>query len=181
MSEQPVGKVPLHIKEYAKARDRLPPSAPDAMVEAPRPYPHATGEGTKYQECYSFDDGSLTVRTTGHGKQSGTGWLCFPEDALEQEQDDETGKGYQVVNLANSELIFLRDTLNTIFPEAMAAKDSLLQAFMEENPPLTNAALRSELAAKDAELAELRAQVEKYETLILKSIETLLQIKRRRA
>ena len=103
---------------------RLATPAPDKalMPEAavgevlPRPYPNATAEGMKYSECFVFDDGSLTVRTSGPWISPGSGWLCFPQDALEPEQDQETGKDYWIANLANSEMIFLRDTLNKIFP-----------------------------------------------------------------
>lgn len=96
--------------EVARLRDR--------KVE-PRPYPYATADGMKYSECYVFDGGSLTVRTGGSDEQNGTGWLYFPEDALELEADRESSKNYWVANLANSELMFLRDTLNTIFPAAL--------------------------------------------------------------
>lgn len=80
---------------------------------APRPYPGHTGG--KVQEYFGFDGGSLTIKTT-NTDADGTGWLCFEEDGLEWEQDQETGKDYRILNLPNSELIFMRDTLNTVFP-----------------------------------------------------------------
>lgn len=82
----------------------------------PRPYPHAV-DGMKYDEYLGFEGGSLTIRTTGYDV-NGWGWFCFAEGEAEYETDDETGKYYRIINVANSELIAIRDKLNEIFPLA---------------------------------------------------------------
>ena len=92
-----------------------------ALVEKPRPYPHAT-PGFNCSEYFGFDGGSLTIRTVGD--RAGSGWFCFAEQELDWETDDETGKDYRICYLANSELIAIRDKLNEIFPADRAAVEA---------------------------------------------------------
>lgn len=91
------------------------------LVEKPRPYPHAT-PGFNCSEYFGFDGGSITIRTVG--ERIGSGWLCFAEEELVWEADDETGKDYRICYLANSELIAIRDKLNEIFPADRAAVEA---------------------------------------------------------
>jgi hypothetical protein len=91
----------------------------------PRPYPHWNGYGG-VSEYFGFDGGSLTIRTVGD--KAGTGWLCFAEDELEWEQDQESSKDYRICNLPNSELIAIRDKLNEVFPAEPAPDPDLVLA-----------------------------------------------------
>lgn len=96
-----------------------------ALVEKPRPYPHAT-PGFNCSEYFGFEGGSLTIRTVGD--RAGSGWFCFAEQELDWETDDETGKDYRICYLANSELIAIRDKLNEIFPADRAAVEAAVEA-----------------------------------------------------
>jgi hypothetical protein len=87
--------------------------------QAPRPYPHWNGAG-KVSEAFVFEGGSLTIKTSGHDP-GGDGHFVFAEDDAEWEQDEESPKVYRIVNVANSELIFIRDKLNEVFPSAAEA------------------------------------------------------------
>lgn len=89
--------------------------ADTVTVRKPRPYPHASSGTGKYAESLHFEEGSLTVQTTGYGNADGYGWLCFNQDFLEPEQGED-GKHYWIANLAASELIALRDRLNELWP-----------------------------------------------------------------
>lgn len=92
-----------------------PPEPSEEEVARVEPRPYAGYTGGKVEEYFGFDGGSLTIKTTGHDV-NGSGYMCFSEDDLEWEQDQETGKQYRILNLSNSELIFIRDRLCEVFP-----------------------------------------------------------------
>lgn len=66
----------------------------------------------KRNEVLSFDDGLLTIKTSGHGQQDGWATLAFREAQFELDAD-----GYQVVEIPPSELRELRDFLNRVIPD----------------------------------------------------------------
>lgn len=65
----------------------------------------------KYNQVLNFDDGLLTVKISGHGGVNGWATLSFKEEQFELDAD-----GYQVVEIAPSELRELRDFLNRVIP-----------------------------------------------------------------
>lgn len=66
----------------------------------------------KRNEVLSFDDGLLRIKVSGHGPQDGWATLAFSEEQFELDAD-----GYQVVEIAPSELRELRDFLNRVIPD----------------------------------------------------------------
>lgn len=102
---------------FTKADAILALLSPEGQGVRPRPYPGNTGG--KVSEYFGFDGGSLTIKTTGHDP-NGSGWMCFEESDLEWEQGED-GKDYRILNLSNSELIFVRDRLCEVFPSALPA------------------------------------------------------------
>ena len=68
-------------------------------------------ETLKRNEVLVFDDGTLTVKMSGHGKADGWATIAFNEKQFEL--DDE---GYQIVEIPPSELFELRDFLNRVLP-----------------------------------------------------------------
>jgi len=80
--------------------------------------PHWNGVG-KYSPCLSFDNGSLTIYGGGFGKQDGDGYFCFSWREMEIESDED-GHEFVTVSMDNSDLLFLRDQLNLLFPPQAA-------------------------------------------------------------
>jgi hypothetical protein len=68
-----------------------------------------------------FDDGILNLNRDGSGS------LCFRDDALEFETNDETGKLYRYVNIAASEIRAIRDELNKWFPPTSVDRNAVLE------------------------------------------------------
>lgn len=60
---------------------------------------------------FSFDDGLLTIKLTGHGKADGWGQIAFHERQIEIDPD-----GFHVAEIPPSELRELRDFLNRVMP-----------------------------------------------------------------
>ncbi len=71
----------------------------------------------KYSHCLSFDRGSLTVYVGGYAK-NGDGYFCFKDDDLDYEKEE--GVEIRIANVDNSDLLFLRNQLNKIFPPALS-------------------------------------------------------------
>lgn len=65
--------------------------------------------GLKRNEFLNFDDGLLTIKVSGHGQANGRATLAFSEEQFELDTD-----GYQVVEIAPTELRALRDFLNRV-------------------------------------------------------------------
>ncbi len=65
----------------------------------------------KHNQVLSFYDGLLTVKMSGHGSANGWATMSFKEEQFELDAD-----GYQVVEIAPSELRELRDFLNRVIP-----------------------------------------------------------------
>jgi hypothetical protein len=87
----------------------------EGLVERQKPHvPGWNGYG-KYSPCIVFDTGSLTINGGGFGDKDGDGHFAFKEDDLEWEQDD--GPVCRWIGVSNSDLLFLRDQLNKIFPD----------------------------------------------------------------
>lgn len=63
----------------------------------------------------SFEPGVLNVNRDGSGS------LAFRESILEIEQSDDGGADYWFANLPASEVLAIRDFLNTYFPPALTA------------------------------------------------------------
>lgn len=76
----------------------------------------------KYTHCFSFLGGCLNVKTSGYGKQNGTGEFVFSEDELEWDTNDETGRVSRWIKVEASELLAIRDFLNARFPPQAEAK-----------------------------------------------------------
>lgn len=91
--------------------------------QKPVPPSHWNGYG-KYSMAISFDPGSMTINLGGFGDNDGDGCIAFADEVLEYDEDPETGKQYRWASLPNSELIYLRDKLNEIFPLAGAILSS---------------------------------------------------------
>jgi hypothetical protein len=72
----------------------------------------------KQNQVLSFDDGLLTVKMSGHGGANGWATLSFKEEQFELDAD-----GYQVVEIAPSELRELRDFLNRVIPNEPQAEE----------------------------------------------------------
>jgi len=68
----------------------------------------------KYSQYFGFDDGGLTIKQQGYGDADGSGYFTFNEDVLDWKNDE--GREYAVIKIKNDELIFIRDHLNTLFP-----------------------------------------------------------------
>lgn len=65
----------------------------------------------KRNEVLNFEDGLLRVKISGHGAANGWATLSFREDQFELDED-----GYQVVEIAPTELRELRNFLNRVVP-----------------------------------------------------------------
>jgi hypothetical protein len=90
----------------------------EAVEDAERVKPHVplwNGVG-KYTPCFVLEHGSLTIYGGGCGMKDGDGYLAVAEDELDWDRDDD-GKSFITVRLTNSDLIFLRDNLNKLFPQ----------------------------------------------------------------
>lgn len=98
-----------------------PPSVSGEGVEPVVPK-HWNGVG-KYSCSFGFEPGGLNFRIAGWQK-NGTATLFFKDDDLDYDED-----GYRSVEIANSELIAIRDKLNEIFPPALnrGTSSSLLE------------------------------------------------------
>lgn len=70
----------------------------------------------KRGEVFVFLDGSLTVKLSGYGEESGWGQFSFDSKQVEKVPYEERDGYAIVVDLPNSELRELRDFLNRLFP-----------------------------------------------------------------
>ena len=72
----------------------------------------------KQSEVFSFDDGLLTIKVSGHGRANGWGSFAFHERQVEIDAD-----GFHTVEIPPSELRELRDFLDRVLnsPRAAAA------------------------------------------------------------
>lgn len=99
---------PLATDEQIEREAREPVAA--AIVEKYVGYPG------KVVPTYIFDGGALGIYATGCGASNGNGYFVFRDDDLDFEQDD--GPLYRILKLDNTDLTWLRDRLNEIFPPA---------------------------------------------------------------
>lgn len=76
--------------------------------------PHWNGHG-KYGPALCMDECTLHIMSRGFGAKDGDGYLTFDPNKFDWDRDDE-GSEFMVVPLSNSDLLFLRDKLNKLFP-----------------------------------------------------------------
>lgn len=62
----------------------------------------------KQNQVFSFEDGTLTIKMSGHGKADGWAVLSFPERQVEVDE------GYHTMEIAPSELRALSKFLNIV-------------------------------------------------------------------
>jgi hypothetical protein len=67
--------------------------------------------GLKHSQVFVFDDGTLTIKMSGHGGADGWGTLSFPEHQVQIED------GYHAIDIPPTELRALRDFLNLVMPK----------------------------------------------------------------
>jgi hypothetical protein len=91
--------------------------------EKPAQSPHYPPD-TKVGPAIVFDRGSLHVKQQGYAEEDGNGEFVFSID--DNEVTCEEGKGYLVAPVNRSDLLFLRDRLNKLFPKGVLA--SLVEA-----------------------------------------------------
>ena len=65
----------------------------------------------KRNQVFVFDEGTLTIKLEGHGKQDGWSELAFHDRQVEVDAN-----GYHIVEIPPSELRALRDFLNKVLP-----------------------------------------------------------------
>lgn len=95
--------------EHALAASRL-----SSREQRPSPSPHHA-PGMKVGPALVFEHGSLHVKQQGYGDEDGNGEFVFVlGDALELIEEE--GKDILVVPVNRSDLLFLRDHLNKLFP-----------------------------------------------------------------
>lgn len=69
----------------------------------------------KRSEIFSFDDGLLTIKVSGHGQANGWGSLAFHERQVEIDAD-----GFHTVEIPPSELRAIRDFIDAILSRRVA-------------------------------------------------------------
>ncbi len=70
---------------------------------------YAEPQELKRSEIFSFDDGLLTIKVSGHGRANGWGSLAFHERQVEIDAD-----GFHTVEIPPSELRELRDFIDRV-------------------------------------------------------------------
>lgn len=70
----------------------------------------------KQLKTLEFVEGTLTIKSRGYGRQNGWGELVFDENQIELRPKEERTGGYAVIEVSYSELVALRDFLNTALP-----------------------------------------------------------------
>jgi len=91
--------------------------APKGRVLPEAPYWNGVD---KYGPALCMDHFILHIMSRGFGAKDGDGELVVMEDQLDWDRDED-GKDYVVVPVTNSDLLFLRDQLNKLFPPALEA------------------------------------------------------------
>lgn len=124
-----LAEVEIYRHIHQIARDLGYPSTLEALEalaakasQKPTVPTHWNGAG-KYGSAFSFEPGLLGVNIAGYGGSDGNGYFAFKEDDLEFEQDD--GPLYRTVNIDNSELLAIRDHLNSVFPPEAEASPAV--------------------------------------------------------
>lgn len=72
----------------------------------------------KQLKTLAFVEGALTIKARGYGAQNGWGELVFDEGQIDIRPNEEKDGSHAVIEIAHSELIALRDFLNTTLPLA---------------------------------------------------------------
>lgn len=95
--------------------------APEARIlpEAP----HWNGVG-KYGHALGLGHCTLNIMSRGFGAKDGGGELVVMEGELDWDRDED-GKEYVSVPVSNSDLLFLRDQLNKLFPAALTSTSTV--------------------------------------------------------
>ena len=107
---------------------------------------------SKVMPVLMFEGGDLHVKQSGYGANNGDGHLSFYDDDLDFA--DEPGKPARVLKLPKSELIAIRDFLNTQFPPALAAAAAVRGE--EEVLPMMQAAFRTSVTNGPDRIYEMR-------------------------
>jgi len=97
--------------------------------QAPVVPKHWNGVG-KYTISLGFEPGFLNIDVAGHGSGDGHGVVGFKDEDLEFEQED--GPLYRWIAVPNSELLYLRDKLNEIFPPDSSTERAAIVAWLRE-------------------------------------------------
>jgi hypothetical protein len=102
------------IERLQDALDKTTSGEGSAQPERQKPIPYPHSAPGKVTPCLGFDGGSLHIYQQGYGERDGDGYFIFKDDELDWEQDD--GTDYRIVKLHNSDILFIRDHLNRLFP-----------------------------------------------------------------
>jgi hypothetical protein len=102
------------MAKYKAGRPRAELGTDSAQPERQKPIPYPHSAPGKVTPCLGFDGGSLHIYQQGYGERDGDGYFIFKDDELDWEQDD--GTDYRIVKLDNSDILFIRDHLNRLFP-----------------------------------------------------------------
>ena len=95
--------------------DSLETTSAIDLVERQLPEaPHWNGHG-KYGPALILDECTLNIMSRGFGAKDGDGYLAFNPSKFDWDRDED-GNDSVVVPVSNSDLLFLRDQLNALFP-----------------------------------------------------------------
>ena len=88
--------------------------------------PHWNGHG-KCGPALVMDNCTLHIMSRGFGTKDGDGYLTHDPSECDWERDED-GKDYVVVPVSNSDLLFLRDQLNELFPTVPSVQSNASEA-----------------------------------------------------